>query len=68
MGYLKSVEHQQFVQADHLGILIQIMIAEPRFSGKLYVLQTKRIDAILCWNLIGFYKAIDSQWNSWTHA
>lgn len=39
MGYLKSVEHQQLVQAEYLGMLIQIMIAETRFSGKLYVLK-----------------------------
>lgn len=39
MGYLKSVEHQQLVQAECLGMLIQIMIAETRFSGKLYILK-----------------------------
>lgn len=61
MGYLKSVEHQQFVQAEYLGMPIQIMIAESRFSGKLCTLQTKIIDVILYCNLVVFYKAIDSQ-------
>lgn len=42
MGYLKSAEHQQFVQVEYLGVLIQIVIAEPRFSGKLHVLYKQK--------------------------
>lgn len=43
MDCLKSVENQQFVHTEYLGMLIQIVIAEPRFSGKLYTLQTKEL-------------------------
>lgn len=43
MGCLKSVEHQQFVHTEYLGMLIQIVITEPRFSGKLYTLEIKEL-------------------------
>lgn len=42
-------------------MVIQIVIAEPRFSGNCMVFTNKITDVISYKNLVGFYKVIDTQ-------